>query len=90
VQAARIAQRRGEEIELLPRRLGGLGGQGHGHDWVFRPEVLQMGLEKAKQNLHRVGRIGNLKLVRVTGFIRKGELEGKLAGHEVEGAEAPA
>src|SRR5262245_9693182 len=75
-------------MKLLPRRPGGFGGQGNGHDWMFRPKRFEMGLEQAEQNSDGVGRVGDVKAMRVMRLVGKGEPEGYLPGDKVECAEA--
>ena len=88
MQPVRVAQGRLEKMKLLPRRPGGFGGQGNGHDWMFRPKRFEMGLEQAEQNLDGVGRVGDVKAMRVVRLVGKSEPEGHLPGDEVERAEA--
>ena len=88
VQPVRVAQGRLEKMKLLPPRPGGFGGQGNGHDWMFRPKRFEMGLEEAEQNLHGVGRVGDVKAMRVVRLVGKSEPEGHLPGDEVERTEA--
>ena len=47
-----------------------------------------MGLEQAEQNLDRVGRVGDVKAMRVVRLVGKSEPEGYLPGDKVERAEA--
>ena len=98
MQPARIAQRRFEKMKLLLCRLGGLCFERHRHDRMFRAESFQMRLKEAEQNLHRVGRIGNLKAVLVARLVRPGESvlwriaenqsQPDLLDHEIKRAEA--
>jgi hypothetical protein len=88
VQPARVSQRRLEKIELLPGRPSRLDGEGDGDDRMFGPEIFQMGLEKAEQNVDRVGRVGNLETMFVAGFIGKSEAESKIARDQIVNAEA--
>ena len=51
MQPARITQRRFEELKLLLARPGRLHLQGDRDDWMFGPEIFQMSLKKAKEQL---------------------------------------
>jgi hypothetical protein len=55
---------------------------------MFGPESFQMRLEEAEQNLHRAGRIGNLKAMLIARFVAESEAEPDFLRDEVEGAEA--
>ena len=87
MQPARVAQRRREKIELLTARSSRLEGERDGDDWMFGAKIFQMRLEEAKQNFHGTGRIGNLEMMLVGGFVGESETEGEVAGDEIVDAE---
>ena len=48
MQPSRVAQRRLEEMKLLPRRPRNRRLQGNGYDWIFRAKILEMRLQEAE------------------------------------------
>lgn len=73
MQSGRIAQRGLKKMKLLPGWPGGLRFESYCHDRMFRPERFQVRLKQAEQNVHRTGRIGNVKAMLVARLVRPGE-----------------
>ena len=99
MQPRRITQRSLEKLELLLAGTCRLGFQRDRHDRMFGPKIFQMGLEKAKEQIDGVGRIGDLEPMLVFRLvplsesvlwrIGKPQTKSQLLSNEIERAEAP-